>query len=315
MFYNFDCLFSYLIDDGMDYLETNLPLTPPPQTEDILMEEEQVTPTTRNSVPIFHSVNNPTIDLVDNSINRDTVAVDNIRRQLFNINVNDNQAHGHDDVDNDVDNDVDSVFNINVTDNQAHGHDDVDNDVDNDVDSVKIKYSEEYDDRLKLYISDILNMSATTNVVLETWTVLWTHMIVEILSHISKTRQISVIDPQFLNLRPGSVSLKLLYINELFIDNYFRVYNDINGITKLALHPNANIKILRRYNTTIFCHIYANEGHNEISIDFYNTGDIHTFNTFFNVFNENMYEIIKVYANKLNFYYIFIMLILILTQY
>lgn len=172
--------------------------------------------------------------------------------------------------------------------------------------SITIKYKSEYRSSLSEYMTDIMNIDASNmNNVLKTWSTLFTHMIVDILSRVSTVSRLRKYSDMDNNLK-SSVFSKYILIEEVYNDHYNILHYDLVGIKQLAIHPRSNMfPIIGRYATSIFCHIYANEMRDEIKVDFFNTSDENIFNDFFNAFHENIFEIIEVYSKKISFYYIF----------
>lgn len=171
--------------------------------------------------------------------------------------------------------------------------------------SIKIKYKSEYRTELETYIADLMTPDDfNANNVIETWSILFTHIIVEILARISSVSHFPY-DPTLGKYPQSSLFLKYILIEELYNDNYNSEHYDLVGIRQMAIHPGStNFPILKRYPVTIFCHINGNKERDEINIDFFNTTDENIFNDFFDAFRKNIDAIIDVYFKKISFYYI-----------
>lgn len=175
--------------------------------------------------------------------------------------------------------------------------------------SLKIVYKDEYKAELLSYMSNVLNITAdaanVNNLLLKTWATLFVHMIVEMLSRISKVDRLRSSEFALENLPANSAISKFLIIAELFNENYNFEFNQLTGIQKLALHPGSYFPIQSRFISKILCNIYANDDCNEIHIDFYNSSDINEFNIFYNAIHTQIDSIIQAYFTKINFFYIY----------
>jgi hypothetical protein len=187
-----------------------------------------------------------------------------------------------------------SLFDDNLIDPQLHKM----------SNSLKTMYNTEYEEKLKSYLSEIMNIETSIDIMREKWVVIFTHIIVEILMRICKLERFHKVS-KFKDMPENSTTSKSVFITELYNENYNIVDNNVIGIQKMALHPKSRFPIINRFNTLIFCHIYPNRNCDQINVNFYNEGDADIFNDFFNALRTNIDAIIKAYFKKIEYYYIY----------